>query len=104
MGEGRPGQGPANGVTTIQVAITGRVQGVGYRAWTRWKAETLGLSGWVRNRRTGEVEAVFSGPADAVDAMLAACREGPSGSRVTAIETLGHPPAVTGPFEVHPTV
>lgn len=93
----------AGGTTTVQVAITGRVQGVGYRAWTRWKAESLGLSGWVRNRRTGEVEAVFSGSADAVDAMLAACREGPSGARVTEIQTLGHPPAAAGPFEVHAT-
>lgn len=104
MTDGRPGPGTADGGTTIQVAITGRVQGVGYRAWTRWKAESLGLSGWVRNRRTGEVEAVFSGPAEAVDAMLAACRVGPSGARVTGIQTLGHPPVVTGPFEVHATV
>jgi acylphosphatase len=64
-------------IRTVHVTITGRVQGVGYRAWVAQEAETRGLSGWVRNRRHGSVEAVFSGETIIVDAMIAACRSGP---------------------------
>jgi acylphosphatase len=51
----------------VHVRISGRVQGVGYRDWTERKATALGLSGWVRNRSDGDVEAVFGGPTEAVD-------------------------------------
>ncbi len=51
--------------------IEGRVQGVGYRAWCARQAGARGLSGWVRNLKTGLVEAVFTGPEDAVASMLA---------------------------------
>ena len=68
------------------VIIRGRVQGVGYRAWTEYTALERGLQGWVRNRRDGSVEALFAGPPDAVAAMIEACREGPGGSRVDAID------------------
>lgn len=68
------------------VVIRGRVQGVGYRAWAADEARERNLSGWVRNRSDGTVEAVFSGPEDAVAAMLAACREGPSPARVEAVD------------------
>jgi acylphosphatase len=64
-------------IRTVHVNIKGRVQGVGYRAWVAQEAETRGLSGWVRNRRHGSVEAVFSGETFSVDAMIAACRSGP---------------------------
>ncbi len=64
------------------LTVSGRVQGVGYRAWCAREAETLGLRGWVRNRRNGNVEAVFAGPEDAVAAMVDACRSGPPGARV----------------------
>ncbi|WP_181701929.1 acylphosphatase [Chthonobacter albigriseus] len=90
--------------STLHVLISGRVQGVGYRAWTEWKARQLGLSGWVRNRRSGAVEAVFGGSAEAVDAMLAACRSGPAAARVKEIEIVAEPEMPTGPFEVRPTV
>ena len=50
------------------VIVLGRVQGVGYRAWTEREAQARGLQGWVRNRHDGTVEAVFAGPADAVRA------------------------------------
>src|SRR5689334_16259466 len=69
-----------------RVIIRGRVQGVGYRAWTEHAAASRGLEGWVRNRRDGAVEAVFAGPSQMVAAMIEACREGPYGARVEAIE------------------
>jgi acylphosphatase len=67
------------------VMISGRVQGVGYRAWVEDDATARDLEGWVRNRRDGSVEAVFAGPAGAVTAMIAACRRGPSSARVNAL-------------------
>lgn len=68
------------------VMIRGRVQGVGYRDFTERAALSRGLAGWVRNRRDGAVEAVFAGPADVVAAVIEACRRGPPGARVDAIE------------------
>jgi acylphosphatase len=68
------------------VLIHGRVQGVGYRAWTEDTARELGLQGWVRNRRDGAVEAVFAGPGEAVAKMIEACRQGPYGAHVTGID------------------
>ena len=67
------------------VTISGRVQGVGYRYFVERVAQSRDLEGWVRNRRDGSVEAVFSGPADAVMAVIAACRRGPSSARVDAL-------------------
>ena len=68
------------------VTINGRVQGVGYRYFVEQAARSRDLEGWVRNRRDGSVEAVFSGPADAITAMIAACRRGPSSARVDAVQ------------------
>jgi acylphosphatase len=68
------------------VVIHGRVQGVGYRAWTEVTALERGLEGWVRNRRDGAVEAVFNGPDKEVAAMIAECRRGPPGARVDAVD------------------
>ncbi|WP_201831497.1 acylphosphatase [Microvirga zambiensis] len=73
---------------TLHILIHGRVQGVSFRAWTQHQAQLHGLSGWVRNRRDGTVEAVLSGPANLVDVMLKACHEGPSGSRVERVEVI----------------
>lgn len=67
------------------VTIRGRVQGVGYRAWVEHEAVARGIEGWVRNRRDGSVEAVFAGAAEAVAAMIEACRRGPSSARVDAV-------------------
>ena len=64
-------------IRTVRVIVVGRVQGVGYRAWVEREAEARGLSGWVRNRRNGSVEALFLGEAAVVEAMTAACRSGP---------------------------
>ena len=74
------------------VVIHGRVQGVGYRAWTEYTALDHGLDGWVRNRRDGSVEAVFAGPAATVAAVIEACRRGPSSARVEAVrDEAGNP-------------
>ena len=70
----------------IQVVVRGRVQGVGYRAWTEMMAAAQGVEGWVRNRRDGSVEAVFAGAEEAVLAMIALCRAGPPGARVDAMD------------------
>ncbi|MBE7201992.1 MAG: acylphosphatase [Parafilimonas terrae] len=72
-------------VRTVSVIIRGRVQGVSYRAWTKETAVGLGLSGSVRNRPDRSVEAVFSGPPDVVEQMLARCRKGPLLARVDDI-------------------
>jgi len=68
------------------VVMRGYVQGVGFRMWTEDLAERLGLEGWVRNRRDGSVEAVFAGPEQAVTAAIEACRSGPRGARVAAVD------------------
>lgn len=71
-----------SGHRSVEIIVRGRVQGVGYRAWTKGVAEARGLSGTVRNRHDGSVEAHLAGPADAVAAMIEACRQGPPGARV----------------------
>ncbi len=69
-----------------QVRVTGRVQGVGYRAWVEHRARNHDLQGWVRNRRDGSVEALFAGPAQIVADMVASCGRGPSSARVDAVQ------------------
>ena len=68
-----------------QVTVTGRVQGVGYRAWIEHEARAHAVEGWVRNRRDGRVEALFAGPADVVADLIAKCRRGPSSARVDEV-------------------
>ena len=88
---------------TIRALITGRVQGVGYRAWAAGEARRLRLSGWVRNRREGSVEAVFAGPAETIDRMLAACRQGPPSALVSNVEVSERPEPIGPDFRVLPT-
>ena len=73
----------------VHVRIEGRVQGVGYRAWTEAEARALHLTGWVRNRSDGSVEAVFQGPTDQVAEMLRRCARGPLDARVSRVEVVG---------------
>ena len=70
----------------MRVVIRGRVQGIGYRAWAEYEAHARGIAGWVRNRRDGSVEALFAGAQNDVGAMIEACREGPPGARIDAID------------------
>ena len=80
--------------------ISGRVQGVGYRAWVRDRAAILGISGWVRNCRNGDVEAVFSGPEVSIGKMLEACRIGPGWARVSEVRIVGSAEPVSGPLTI----
>ena len=89
---------PAN--RCILVRISGRVQGVGFRDWTQREASDLGLSGWVRNLASGEVEALVSGPPGKVDAMLAACRRGPPLARVDDVKVTETTERAKGSFSV----
>ncbi len=88
---------------TVRVLITGRVQGVAYRAWTERTANALGLHGWVRNRRGGAVEALFSGASARVDEMLRRCREGPPAARVAEVSVSEEGGSAPFGFEVWPT-
>lgn len=85
----------------VEARITGRVQGVWFRAWTRDEALRLGLSGWVRNEPDGSVRALFAGPRQHVEAMLARCREGPPMARVEAVQTTpAHPETAPADFRI----
>ncbi|MDW4499912.1 acylphosphatase [Sulfitobacter sp. D35] len=75
-----------NSMTTKHVIVSGQVQGVWYRAWTRKQAETRGISGWVRNRSDGSVEALLSGEDEAVEAMIEALHGGPDTARVVKVQ------------------
>ena len=93
----------SSAVRTVRVRIEGRVQGVSFRYWTERTARDLGLAGWVRNRRDGSVEALFSGPEACVAEMLMRCHEGPSAAAVAKVDLMeegGDPPTT---FEVLPT-
>jgi len=88
---------------TVRVRIEGRVQGVGYRYWTERAADKLHLAGWVRNRRDGSVEAVFSGDAGDVSEMLERCKDGPHSAHVTAVTVTEEGASAPTGFDVLPT-
>ena len=69
-----------------RLVIAGQVQGVGFRAWMTHKATELGLSGWVRNRPDGAVEALIAGDTAAVEEMSRLCRRGPRMAEVSSID------------------
>jgi acylphosphatase len=72
-------------MVTRQIRIRGRVQGVGYRDYLRDEADRLGVTGWVRNRADGSVEAVVQGSAEAVERILSWARRGPPAARVAQL-------------------
>jgi acylphosphatase len=82
--------------------IFGRVQGVGFRYRLMEEAQYLGITGWVRNRRGGSVEAVIAGAPEAVEAMLAWARQGPAAARVDRVE-LGEAGGTFSSFELRPS-
>ena len=84
------------------MVIRGRVQGVFFRVGCAERARAAGLTGWVRNRPDGAVEALLQGEATAVDALVAWCRTGPPGARVDAIEVSERAGARTSRFTIEP--
>lgn len=78
------------------VIVRGRVQGVFYRATAQDYGRSLGLTGWIRNLPDGNVEALFEGPKDRVEDMLAWCRQGPPHARVDGLDVTWD--AATGEF------
>lgn len=87
-------------MTRVRVIVHGRVQGVFFRDTTRRQASARGVAGWVRNRPDGNVEVVFEGEADAVEALVSFCRRGPRGARVERIQVNGEEPVGLSGFEV----
>lgn len=79
-------------VVRRRVEVRGRVQGVFFRETTRREAARHGVTGWVRNRPDGTVEAVFEGHPDAVDALVAWTRHGPRSARVEGVAVFQEPP------------
>ena len=87
-------------MTRVRVRISGRVQGVFFRAEARSRAESLGLAGWVRNAADGSVEAAFEGDEARVRSMVDWCRRGPSGARVDNVEVQTEEPTGETGFRV----
>jgi acylphosphatase len=84
----------------VRVVVSGRVQGVFFRATCAAEARRRGVGGYVRNLADGRVEAAFEGPDEAVDAMVAWCRHGPELARVEEVEIHPEPLAGEGEFRV----
>ena len=84
----------------VRVRVQGMVQGVGYRYTMRLIAREAGVTGWVRNRRDGSVEAEVEGSDAQVDTVLAWMAEGPPGSRVTGASVTEVEPPGGGVFQV----
>ena len=78
--------------TAALVHISGRVQGVSFRIWTRTQAQRLGLTGWVRNEPDGSVTALVAGPDSAVATILKQFWNGPIGASVSSVEVDPAPP------------
>jgi acylphosphatase len=85
--------------TRIHVVVHGHVQGVFFRDTVRRSARERGVAGSIRNRPDGAVEAVFEGPPEAVDALVALCRTGPPHARVDRVEVTEEPPEGLSGFE-----
>jgi acylphosphatase len=91
---------------TKHLQITGRVQGVGYRASFEMEARALSLSGWVRNRVDGSVEAMIYGEPDAVQKMITWARRGPALAQVTdvSVNDASEQSVEKGNFKLLPTI
>ncbi|PSP62519.1 acylphosphatase [Halobacteriales archaeon QH_8_67_36] len=84
----------------VHVHVSGRVQGVFYRATTKETAREHGVDGWVKNLDDGRVEAVFEGDPEAVDAMVEFCHEGSDMATVNDVEVTDEEPEGLGEFEI----
>lgn len=83
-----------------RVVVGGRVQGVFFRDTVRSVAQREGLVGWVRNNPDGTLEAVFEGPAAAIERAIALCREGPPAADVQRVEVFDEPEEGLGTFRI----
>ncbi|MFB6200584.1 MAG: acylphosphatase [Halorhabdus sp.] len=86
--------------TRAHVFVSGRVQGVFFRATTQERASEHGVDGWVKNVPDGRVEAVFEGQEDAVESMIEFCHEGSPRARVDDVEVEKEPPEGLDSFEI----
>ena len=86
-----------------RLLVSGRVQGVFYRNWTVAEARALGLAGWVRNLRSGEVEILASGPEEAIGRLVERCRQGPPAARVADVRVEEAEEEPLDRFEKRPT-
>jgi len=83
-----------------RVVVQGHVQGVFFRETTLRRAQAAGVSGWARNRPDGTVEAVFEGPTDLVDELVAFCKQGPRGAAVERVEVYDESPEGVRGFRI----
>jgi acylphosphatase len=83
-----------------RVVVAGRVQGVFFRDSCQRVAASAGVTGWVRNRNDGRVEAAFEGDPDAVDRMVAWCRQGPRRADIDRVEVVDEEPTGESGFNV----
>ena len=85
---------------SVRFRVTGRVQGVAFRAWTRSTAESFGLAGWVRNADDGSVEGCLQGPEPDVERMITALHQGPGAASVRDVATEPVDPQRLNGFEI----
>ena len=90
-------------MAAVRLVISGRVQGVGFRAFVERQAHRHGIRGWVRNRRDGTVEALLIGDPHTLGEMEAACRRGPSMAVVAHLKRFDAADDGSGSFEARPT-
>lgn len=87
-------------LSQAHLLISGRVQGVYYRAFTQNLAIKFGLNGWVKNLHDGRVEAVLEGQGELIEQAILACKRGPSGARVTEVDVTWASPLGLQGFEI----
>jgi acylphosphatase len=85
---------------TLHLIITGKVQGVSYRAFTSEKAKSLNLTGWVKNLDNGNVEATITGEQQQLNQLIDFCKQGPPAGRVDNIEKTELPPTPYKNFQI----
>ena len=88
------------GMSAIHSVVRGRVQGVGFRYFTQGEAANLGLSGWVRNLPSGDVELVAGGPREDLETFIRHVAQGPPLSKVYGVETEWTEDELNGPFQI----
>jgi acylphosphatase len=88
------------GIVRRRIVVRGMVQGVGFRYGLARRAESGGVTGWVRNRSDGAVEAVLEGPPEAVEGVIEWCRHGPRGARVDEVAVVDEQPVGESRFAV----